>query len=189
MKREKKFGKILTGVLTFVLAFALTFSYVSPMTAQAKTKTITLKSPVGGNKMFLKKNADKTAKSVKKGSYTIRVNKKGYDGEGFLKFKAPKTKTYTFTINNLKAPKDDYANGYMAILKQGTYTPNVLVWQDKIKTKNGKTNSVQFADKEDTKYHTNAYGKLKIKKGQTVYLYFSASGTYSDSVTFNLNIK
>ncbi len=191
MKKEKTFGKFLVGVLSFALAFALTFSFVSPMSVEAKTKSITLKAPKGGNKMFWPKNVNKTAKAVKKGSYHITTVKNGYTGEGFLKFTAPKTKTYTFTVSNLYAPNDEYANGYLAIMKKNFSSSVVVSFQD-VKTKSGKKNSINFATEDQLDgepYYKVAYGKYKIKKGETVYLYFSASGTNSDAVTLDLNIK
>ena len=111
-------------VAASVLCVATCTVGVTAMPAQAKT----VKTSVNYKK----------AKSVKRGKTTISTTYKG-DKHLYLKFKAPKTKKYTFTISNMKSNHltdgKDINHGNFAIATQKYGHP----WELYAKTKRGKT--------------------------------------------------
>lgn len=134
------------------------------------------------------KQANKKARSVKCGTYTIKLPSKG---RGYLKFRAPKTKTYTFTISKLKAKKKGKrSNGYFYVMtKYGV--SGTKIGQDMLKTQGGTTNTLWLGTKRrqiGKKYNwelKTRYGKIALEAGETVYLYFN----FSPKDTLRLNIK
>ncbi len=168
-----------------VLAAVLSLSLALPAAASAKTVTIKDSS-------FTTETAKikKTARTVKRGTMTVKVKKSGY-----LKFTAPSKKSYSFTVSNQKpttGKSTDYRNGFGYIsdgMKKNT--TNL-----KFSTKGGKTTTLWFR----SPYRTNEVrptnitsgsflptrtAKLTLKKGQIVYLYYYVSNPSK----FTLKIK
>ena len=159
----------------FVLALGL-----MTVTASAKTKKL--------------KNADfdtntakvsKKATTIKKGSYTFKFGSKH---KGYLKFKAPKTATYTFTLSGLKSRK--YNCGYWYIMTENSYNP-AYISNNQVKTQGGSMYSLYYATKNSTygekkyRYLKSRYGKIKLSQGQTAYIYIFCTG----AGTFNFKVK
>ncbi len=185
--KEKRFGKILSTVLSFVLVFALAFSFVSPLTVEAKTKSITLTGLKNRPNWYVDQ-ANKVSKNIKKGTYNCKLVKKGSEGQVLLKFTAPKTKNYTFTISNLNAPGADYVNGFFNIMKPNA--GSIVLSSQKVKTNKGSDNGLYFASRKGSRgFIPSRYGKLKINQGETVYIYINSDYYKSKYVKFKLSIK
>ena len=123
--------------------------------------------------------AAKAAKTVKAGSMTIKLPSKG---RGFLKFRVPETRTWSFTISGLKAKKKKKrTNGYMYVMKPYENN-NLKIGQVYLETQGGKSNTLWLGSKKlvvGTK-KTNwelrkRIGKTveELKAGEVVYLYFN----------------
>lgn len=119
--------------------------------------------------------ADKKAITVKKGTTTVKLSKKG---TGYLKFKATATKTYSFKLSGLKSGNGRYSCGYFYVMRKYG-TAGQYIGQEKLKTYGGKNSALYVATKNGTtgkklyRYRTSRTGKIKLNKGETVYLYFS----------------
>ena len=156
-------------LLTMIMVLTLT-----SVPAFAKTKTIKMKGAA-----YTSRTADmsRSAKTVKKGTYILKTSKKK---GGFLKFTATKTKTYTFTISHYSTNKS-YCNGYWYIMTQSKYSPDYY-YSTEVKTQGGKTSSLYICSKSNTsgkkvhRFLKSRYGKIKLQKGQTVYIYLYYTG-------------
>ena len=114
---------------------------------------------------------------------------------GFLKFKVPATKTYTFTFSKQTEPDGQYNNGYAYIKRIRTNSYNGKQYLDslKFKTQGGKTSSAYFNSKASGTTSSVTTGsfipkrscKVKLKKGETVYLYLY----FAHKGSIRLNIK
>ncbi len=172
-------------VLSLVLAFLIVFTLSSPVNASAKTKSITLK-----NAKFTTSGtvAAKKAKTVKKGTYKVTLKRKGYDYHGYMKFTAPKTKTYSFTISNVTPNGGRYACGYGYVMRYSGYGDSI--GQVPVSTKGGKQSAMYFASRRSSGgFITNRTGKITLNQGETVYLYLSCSASLSKSVSLKYTIK
>ena len=117
----------------------------------------------------------KKAVTVKKGTTNLTITK----GEGWIKFKAPSTKTYSFTFSNLKT-KNDGVIAYVDFKKQDKYDKNWLTYV-KVATKGGKTDALWLKSKDFSESTTKLIyrplnsrtGKVKLKKGEILYMYYS----------------
>lgn len=129
--------------------------------------------------------------SVKKGTTKITVTNK----QSWVKFKAPSTRTYTFTVS--KVTTNNSAGAVVATLFQKAKESELAGY--KVQTNQGKryfmlTYGAKTSKKYKGKYETFAgerckiisknYAKLSLKKGKTVYIRSQANGTGS----FNLTI-
>ena len=120
------------------------------------------------------------AKTVSTGTYTVKVT-----GSGYLKFTPSATRTYEFTFSSVKT-KFSYALGSVIFQKEdGKKMKNIS-----IKTDGGKTDMINLATRDDSDddpaelYLKTRSTKLKIKKGEPVYLYFNFVG--ADSVKMKI---
>ena len=119
--------------------------------------------------------ANKKALTVKKGTTTVKLSSKGC---GYLKFKASKAKTYSFTLSNLKSGAGGYTCGYFYVMRKYG-SSNQYIGQEPLKTYGGKSTSLYVATRNGTygekagQYRTSRTGKIKLNKGEVVYLYFS----------------
>jgi hypothetical protein len=163
-------GKIFV-LLCFMVA-ALSFGTMSTYAATKTVKEISY----GAKKNTVAEKATK----VKKGKTTLIVS------QGWAKFKAPKTKTYTFTLSNVASmgvnPASDINNGYFVL---GTFKGKYF-WSKRIKQNGKKVGSAYVCtpyswslQSESVKANPTGYtslpsrsAKLKVRKGGTIYLYF-----------------
>lgn len=169
--------RITMMLFTFALAFCILTIPASAATKKLKNQSFTTSAA----------KAKKKATALKRGTYTIKLASKG---KGFAKFKAPKTKTYAFTISNLKSKKS-YACGYFYVMTTSSYS-NSYITMSKLKTKGGTTTGMYFATKSGTsgamksRFLKTRTGKIKLKKNQTVYLYYYCTAGNS---SFKFRIK
>ncbi|MBR1691685.1 MAG: hypothetical protein IJ711_02800 [Lachnospiraceae bacterium] len=173
-KKQSVFRRLTTALLCSMLAAALVFT-VTPISAQAAAKKVTAstnykKAPklkVGTNKVTAKKNS------------------------AYVKFTAAKAGTYTFTMSDvatIPAKKPDHNLGHFTIRKDTGY----YLSAQKVSTNGGKETYLEMATKDSyndyykgqkvkkNSYLASRYGKLKLKKGETVYIqYFHTGGKCS----------
>ena len=150
---------MLTGAMS-VSTFAAAKKTVKKQTFDTKTKTI-----------------EKKATKVKRGTTNLTISK----GEGYIKFVAPKTKTYSITFSNVKTKNGGSA--FVEIQTRDADSPSYS-FMTKVKTKGGKSNALwlsvngtKFTERDVLERPlAKRTGKIKLKKGQPVYMYFY-SGT------------
>ena len=138
--------------------------------------------------------------TVKKGTtvVTVKPTKNKY-GQGYVKFKVPKTAKYTFTVSNvISTSSSGSANGYFYIMQKNDYGYYSFYGA---KTQGGETDTLRVAnskflknwthsDDKKSDYLKSRYGTVKLKKGQVVYIYTSFAGVYSEgTLKYTLNIK
>lgn len=129
---------------------------------------------------------NKKATTVKKGTTTLTFTK----GQGYVKFKAPSTKTYKFTFSNLTG-KDVYT-AFVEVQTKSKYSSKYS-FMTPVTTKGGKTETLWLLQKNKTykggkllsrPLKTRA-GKIKLKKNQMIYFYFY-NGKHKGSVKLNV---
>lgn len=176
--------KRITAVLVaFIVAMA-----VLPAASYARTITTT---PITSG-MSVAQFVSKT-KAAKTGNTTIKVKAKA----GYIKFKATKNKTYTFTVDKVKQSNDVPIIAWVVAKIKSNATVPVRVRTNegkrealftttakiaKLAKENGITNKIEG---KTYKYLSKRYVKIALKKGQTIYLCFKG-GT---SGSCRLNIK
>ncbi len=182
--------KMMAAALTAAMAFSIAAVPALPQnTAYAAAKT------VKANKKY------KKAKTVKKGTTKVKCPKGEAQTQYYVKFKAPKTKTYTFVFKHYD---DGFKGGesvncgsfYIRYVRRGrldykqfkTTTNNKEVrkksiFTDSLGTDEWKKYSAEHNFPMGT--GTREYAKLKLKKGSTVYVGSSFTGekAYSYQVT------
>ena len=165
-----------------------------------------LKLPVFATTNIVKTKVQETehpkSPNVKVGSNTILM-KKNY---AVVKFKAKKSKYYRFTFSNIKNPntESDTMGGYFCICRP--YSLNTAespyLKPQKVKVKGGRNSYINVANNEFLKYWDNneatknkylnkRVAKIKLKKGETIYIYGCFAG-WTDSkynLKYTLKVK
>ena len=165
MVKHSKATKLFAAVLAILMVLAVT-----PATAFAATRKSVK------NSTFTTKIAtiQKKATTVKKGTTTLKYR----GNEGWLMFKAPKTKTYTFSFSNFKNSKGSYGC-YVSIHTASKYNNKSIVFTD-AKTQGGKADALWFtmngnkpfdSSKPATTRRASRYAKIKLKANQKIYFY------------------
>lgn len=119
--------------------------------------------------------ANKKALAVKKGTTIVKLSGKG---NGYLKFRAPKAKTYSFTLSNIKSGTGGYTCGYFYVMRKYG-SSNQYIGQEPLKTYGGKSTALYLSTRNESsgkkafQYRTSRTGKIRLNKGEVVYLYFS----------------
>ena len=169
---KKKLGKLIVMVLAMTLMLATMTVFASAK--QLKPKKTTFSTDTA--------TVNKVAKKVKKGTYTVKVPANAYC---YLKFTAPKTKTYNVTVSAVKPLAGrSIGLGFFHLLTPSSYSNSYLSMAD-AKTQGGSAASMLFGSRAvgsgDTKekYLTKRYGKLNLKAGQTMYICFSTASVNS----------
>lgn len=187
MKSKKGIKKLLMA-LALVLCVAAFVPATASVQAEAKTKKVT------ANRNYKKAPALKLGITYK---VTEKVN------HSMVKFTAPKNGTYKVTISNIATfPKvkgrTDHNLGSLYICK--LYYNGKYPMSQTVKTQGGRCSCLSTATKDsyndfykgrkvttDT-YLASRYGKIKLKKGETIYMDYSYTGkggkcTYTMKVT------
>lgn len=180
-------------ILMSLLSFILVLGFVSSG-ADAASKVKTVKTSVTDS--MSEKKILKKAPSVKKGTTLVKSSK---SKTVYVKFTAPKTKTYTFTFTPDFSDKqtDTYVLGYFQICSVTFNRLHTL----NLKTSGGKYIALNCANEKYAKltkdstpksqrYLTSRSTKIKLKKGESVYIsrYFEKNAE-AEAVNFELNIK
>jgi hypothetical protein len=177
-----------------LLAFFLAVGSLSMQSyAKTKSKKSTKKKVVRKirNLGFTTKTrrADKKSITILKG--TTNNLKLRSSGHGFVKFVAPKDSVYKIKIYDLKKHKKHHLPyAYCCLLVPSSKNPKLLV-PKKAETYGGKTHTLYFDTKNINKgskqyrYRKKRYGWLRLRAGQTLYIYCSAKS----KDTFKLKIR
>ena len=135
----------------------------------------------------------KKAFRVKTGKTTCKLTTKGYSTSGYVSFKVPKSKKYKITFSRLTYPKNGYGNnGFAYICRPVDSYGSIHLDQLTFSTTGGKTQtayfgSASFADGKSTanSYLASRTCSLKLKKGETIYMYLY----FSNPGSVQLNIR
>lgn len=136
----------------------------------------------------------KVVKPVKMGTTTVQVAKK----DGYLKFTAPRSKDYTFTLSAAKGKESNQLiacffeklsgttlKPYNLRTNEGRRESPFIVDAKTAKTLKGKTVAAKSENNKKYRYLSKRTVTATLKKGQVVYL--CTAGTSAGS--FVLNIK
>jgi hypothetical protein len=187
MEDDKMKKKIFAVTLSAALAASVAGGTVMP--AAAATRTVSTKA-----------TAFRKAPAVKTGKNKVKIRKSA----SYVKFKAKKTKTYTFTFSNVNALRkaDRARNSVNGFVYLGRDTGYSTPMPQKVATNYGKISNLQLASanfyktwkryqkkKKPENYLTKRYAKIKLKKGQTVYIYHFFAGVKDSQASYKLTIK
>lgn len=175
--KKTNFIKHALVAATFALAVAVFAPATGSVDAQAAAKKVT-----AGTSFY-------KAKTVKSGTTTVTVKKcsKKQFHDSYVKYIAPKTGYYVFTLSDFKTKgvkaSKDVATGYFSLYKNDGYGRD----RQKVKTEGGKASFLSICTKaaaKDSFYKMlNAESKkadrhfvkrsatIKLKKGQTVWIH------------------
>lgn len=180
-------------LFSLLLVFCMIFSLSAIPVSAAKTKNV--KYCKSYNYSTIKKKAT----TVKKGT-TILKYKSGKGG--YVKFKAPRAGKYKFTLSNvMPTDRSVDTNGYAGFIRVKKYRYSGTPYLDtiKIKTEGGKSTNMQLASPEfvssfyrnskpqkaSTAYRNSRSAKIKMKKGETIFIY----AYFTHDTSLKLTIK
>ncbi|MBQ8528003.1 MAG: hypothetical protein IJ429_05950 [Lachnospiraceae bacterium] len=190
--KKTNFIKRALVAATFALAVAVLVPATGTVDAQAAPKKVT------ANKNY------KKAPSIKINK-TYKVTSKTKGGKTFVKFKAPKTGTYVFTISNVKTYKPsknddgrDLANFY--IKKMVGSSSYKYLGMQQVKTQGGKATCINMCTPgwykkypvKKAKTGSNLQKRtatIKIKKNEVVYVNMSYYTGKDCKCTYELKVK
>lgn len=179
--KKNNFIKQALVALTFAVAVAVMIPAAGSVEAQAARKAT-------GNAKYQK------APTVKTGTTIVTSKKAKTSTAKWVKFKAPKTGTYKFTVSDF-SPADVINCGHFVF-----YTnPASYDRLTNLKTEGGRNDSFSIASKrfmnnyrpgtvkKKDRYRTSRSATIKMTKGQVVYMrLFYTTG---DKYTYKLKIK
>lgn len=179
--------KIFAVTLSAALAASVAGGTVMPAAAAARTVSTSA-------------TAFRKAPAVKTGKNKVKIKKSA----AYVKYTAKKTKTYKFTFSNVNAlskadRKRNSVNGFVYLGLDSGYSSPV---PQKVTTNYGKISHLSLASanfykiwkhnqkkKKPENYLTKRYAKIKLKKGQTVYIYHFFAGVKNSRASYTLTIK
>lgn len=177
---------ILSKVLCVIMAVTVAIAFVPAPAYAASSKSV--------KKQTFSTSTDtvhKAATTVKKGTTKLTYKK----GVGYIKFKAPSTKTYSFKFSKVKSKKFSSC-AYVSAYAPSTYKEKNLAVK-KMSTKGGKYNTLWLSAngyKHSAKSAKTLYrpiatrtGKVKLKKDQ--WIYFFLGNESGGKTTLTLKIK
>ena len=125
---------------------------------------------------------NKKAAKVKKGTTRLFVRK----GHGYVKFVAPKTRSYKFTFSKCRSTTQ-IRSGYVKFMRKDADSPQYCFSiNSKVKTKGGKSSTLWLSvNGADSSSHSNVLkrrlasrtGKIKMKRGEVIYMYIYLGDT------------
>ena len=169
--------------LCVFLAVAVAFAFMPSPAFAASSKSVSKQT-------FTTKSATvhKKAVTIKKG--TTKLTYKA--GVGYVKFKAKKTKTYSFTVSSVKSKKFSSAT-YVSFYTKSAYKSKSLA-SKKVSTKGGKNNTLWLSCNGYSHSGKLIYrplatrtGKVKLKKGQWIYLYLGNESGGKTTLTMKVS--
>lgn len=161
--------RLIRRILVVALA-AVLLTGTAAVSADAMMQRTVMKQSGATSPKHLKK-----ASKVKKGTTKLIFPK----GEGHMKFTAPSTKTYRFTFSDMKVKGETLA--YVDFTKRDKTDPSKMVWLN-VPTNGGKNtmlnlvskgwSSITYNNPKVNRCLHSRYGKVKLKKGETVLIHF-----------------
>lgn len=167
----KKIKKLVAACLIMVMAICTAATTATDVQAATAKKAVT---------NYKKATAVKLGKK-----YTVTAKTTNKKYLAYVKFKAPKTGTFKVTIGNVhskglsSAKEIGFGTAYIG--KSSAYG----LLREKVKTQYGKSSSLFLCTKYSAtsgkkkvgSYLPSRYGKIKLKKGEVIYIYMSCSAT------------
>lgn len=167
---KKGFGKYLAAAFAaLVLVLAMEVPAYAARSVTIKNASYTTK----------RARATKNASKVTLGTSKLTV----VSGKGYAMFTAPATKAYTFVVSDVK--NRDQSLGYWYIVTSHRYKSRKYIGQEKVPTTGGKSTvlRVTINGRRDSsepsiakRYLASRYGKIRLKRGETIFLYFNFFG-------------
>ena len=186
MKLTNTMGKALRKVLAFALVLVIAVAFSQPLSAEAKAKVNKVKLAKQGFTIDLDLMQN-VAKPLKKGKSNVTVfYHAGTVYQGYAKFVAPKTKTYTFKFSNLKGQK---SAGLILGDVAGRYINGQTITDAKLgPVKN--MNNAQLGSRPVSVYQKTYTSKVRLEEGQTIYFYFNfSSHAKGKKISMDVSIK
>ena len=180
-------NKTLKRFMTLVLVITMTTTMTMGVYATVR-KTV---QPCRLTTVFT--TANKAAPYLSKGTTVVTFT----GGYGFVKFKAPATKEYSFTVSGVKGAKGknntSFAETYVAIPSRTTWTgfkTDPYLKAVKTKTRGGSSYTLKLTanGKRESGTGTSRYlksrtGTYKLRKGQVMFIYVSNLGDGKTTAT------
>ncbi len=199
MNKDKVWNKIVKAV-SLAIVFAMVLSFVSPINAEAKTTKV---SPVASEVQFYTTSADPVATTVSTGSYKVVINrtkKKGGSSycDGYLKFVAPETRTYTLNFSKVKGNKGGVVVGSVWLQIPDKTSTSGFLDSLEASTQGGTDSYIRLATKTTKPKNTKKVGyylnsrkaTISLNAGDVVYLsYGFIANKKTSNVTSKLVIK
>ena len=169
-------NKVVRKITILIICGAMLLGLLTPMVAHASGNSKVKKI---GYTADIEKIQKKSTKA-KKGYNVFHVK------NGWVKFKAPKKKNYTVSVQIESQVEPDYNWGYMSFVKVSGSRTNFTKLR-KATTAYGKTptlnlGTIDWCEREASEGNVNKNplyrnmvsrkAKIKLKKGETLYLYF-----------------
>ncbi len=167
------------------LALVMALSLLSSIPTQAKTNRITLKHQTATSTTSV---ANRKSTRVNVGSYIITMNNKKNTYEGYAKFIAPEARTYYITISNLKTNTKVFSTGSVSTMKATKQNKKMISFTN-IVSSSPNRNRMWISTQKQADRPTSCTGRITLKNGEALYLYFSFSGFASKKATTKLVIK
>ena len=161
--------------VVLAMTVAMLVACMSPAAVSAKT----VKVKKAGFTTY-RAVADAAARPVGRGTTKVKMP----NGGGYLKFTAPVTGAYRFTVSNVTSGR--YCCGYFNLMTaSGLY--GTSIFQRSVPTKGGPSTGLYVASRsrKGSMFLTSRTGTLPLLQGQTVYIYFHFTG----SCTFRLKLR
>ncbi|WP_029320174.1 hypothetical protein [Butyrivibrio sp. AE3004] len=186
---NRRVVQITRKLLSMMLALAMVILLADPVCVSAKIKTLNLKHADISDPYVSYINTVATT-IPKTGTYKVSLKKNGGVYYGYLKFVAPKTKTYTITLSDLKCKGNEQVyGGVQTEMEVGDGTDSIK--HVEIQTKGGTNTVLQLAHKKQgSNLIPKRTGKITLTEGQTLYLcYVFIVKTKGKKLTSKLTIK
>ena len=179
MKRMLKKTLVMTLVMTMLIGlFAIN--------ADAATG----KSVKTQNMVFMTKVIENKATTVKRGTTDLSFN-----GSGYVKFAAPSTKTYTFTVSNIRSSNVQYtvmrmqkkSSGFFSAVSEMIPLTRGGKYMLPISTNYGRKLYKNLKNSSSIIGPSSRKITIKLKKGQVVYMNLSGlfSGKFKAKLVIN----
>ena len=165
-------------VLCMMLMFGMFFL---PNKAAAKTVTTKYSISEDGKKQKVS--------SVKRGTHTLKMGEEitVLRANGFVKFKAPKTKAYTFTLSDVKSKNGKRTTGYLFVKKMNG--EDAYMYKLKSKGCSSQKNIQLRVGSEFKKGNKKNGDYLKKRSGKTLDIIEKGTILYIDFVGFKKGDK
>lgn len=198
VKEKVQFGKRVAPFTALLLAIAVACSLSLPANALASDYAASSASGIAAVSAA-SQQAEKSCtatKTVKKQDFTndtatiekkaakakTGTNKfKATKGYGYVKFKATKSKKYSFKFSGLSSNVGTIYSAFVEVQKPDS-SDSEYSWMTKVSTKGGKGDTLWLAQKGHesksgsglSQTLSSRTGKITLKKGQSIYFYFNS---------------
>ncbi|WP_022763110.1 MULTISPECIES: hypothetical protein [unclassified Butyrivibrio] len=185
MKTRNKIG-VMKRVLSLVMA--MVFVLAMPLTVEAKVKTV---KPVAHKFATRASELEPISTEISKGTHNVVVKKtEGVFCEGYVKFVAPESRTYTITVSNIKAKGAKSCLGSLFGQTRPVNSDSDVLDFAYFDTKGKEHNWLNVGSRKYKNYLAKRTGKVTLEAGQTLYLQLSlVASKKTKSASARIKIK